>query len=141
MITISELAPNAQQVKISGKVQSADMRQVVDLAETIGKGAEKASLVFEVENVEGLEWSALGEELSHLPAMWRMLTGLDRIAVIADQSWMRSAARIESALLPGVTWISWSSAVLGLVESFAYGWYIAVIFVPTFNFFSAKKGA
>ena len=41
-------------------------------------------------------------------------------------------------LLPGVTWISWSSAVLGLVESFAYGWYIAVIFVPTFNFFSAS---
>lgn len=104
MITISELAPNVQQVKISGKVQSADMRQVVDLAETIGKGAEKASLVFEVENVEGLEWSALGEELSHLPAMWRMLTGLDRIAVIADQSWLRSAARIESALLPGVTY-------------------------------------
>lgn len=104
MITISELAPNVQQVKISGKVQSADMRQVIDLAETIGKGAEKASLVFEVENVEGLEWSALGEELSHLPAMLRMLTRLDRIAVIADQSWLRTAARIESALLPGVTY-------------------------------------
>jgi len=42
-------------------------------------------------------------------------------------------------LLPGVTWISWSSAFLGLVESFAYGWYIAVIFVPAFNFFSGRK--
>lgn len=39
-------------------------------------------------------------------------------------------------LLPGVTWISWTSALLGLLESFAYGWYIAVIFVPTLNFFS-----
>lgn len=38
-------------------------------------------------------------------------------------------------LLPGVTWISWTSALLGLLESFAYGWYIAVIFVPTLNFF------
>ena len=44
-------------------------------------------------------------------------------------------------LLPGVTWISWSSTLLGLIESFAYGWYIAVIFVPAFNFFSGKKGA
>jgi hypothetical protein len=39
-------------------------------------------------------------------------------------------------LLPGVTWISWPNALLGLLESFAYGWYIAVIFVPALNFFA-----
>ena len=44
-------------------------------------------------------------------------------------------------LLPGVSWISWPSALLGLVETFAYGWYIAVIFVPTFNFFSRRTQA
>lgn len=44
-------------------------------------------------------------------------------------------------LLPGVTWISWPSALLGLAESFAYGWYIAVIFVPAFNFFSRRAKA
>ena len=44
-------------------------------------------------------------------------------------------------LLPGVTWISWPSALLGLIESFAYGWYIAIIFVPAFNFFSRKAKA
>jgi len=104
MIKIGKLAPKVHQVKISGKVQSADMPQVIDLAETIGKGAEKNSLVFDIENVEGFDWSALGEEMSHLPTMMRMLTRLDRIAVIADQSWLRTAARIESALLPGVTY-------------------------------------
>lgn len=41
-------------------------------------------------------------------------------------------------LLPGVSWITWSSALLGLVESFAYGWYIAVIFVPVWNFFARR---
>tara|TARA_R110002094_G_scaffold68764_2_gene78041 strand:+ start:1553 stop:1822 length:270 start_codon:yes stop_codon:yes gene_type:complete len=44
-------------------------------------------------------------------------------------------------LLPGVSWISWPSALLGLVESFAYGWYIAVILVPTWNFFSRRGSA
>ena len=44
-------------------------------------------------------------------------------------------------LLPGVSWISWPSALLGLVESFAYGWYIAVIFVPVLNYFSKKASA
>ena len=41
-------------------------------------------------------------------------------------------------LLPGVSWINWTSALLGLVESFAYGWYIAVIVVPAFNFFAKR---
>lgn len=42
-------------------------------------------------------------------------------------------------LLPWVTWISWGSFVLGLVEAFAYGWFVAVIFAPLFNFFAARS--
>ena len=38
-------------------------------------------------------------------------------------------------LLPGFTWISPTSFLLGLIESFAYGWYIALVFVPLYNFF------
>ena len=53
MITISELTPNVQQIKISGKVQSADMPQVIDLAEMIGKGGKKDSLVFDIETSRG----------------------------------------------------------------------------------------
>ena len=44
-------------------------------------------------------------------------------------------------LLPGVSWISWPSALLGLVETFAYGWYIAVIFVPVWNVFARRASA
>jgi hypothetical protein len=43
-------------------------------------------------------------------------------------------------LLPGFAWISWSSFFLGLVESFAYGWYVALVFAPLFNFFTARWG-
>ena len=40
--------------------------------------------------------------------------------------------------LPGFSWLTWPSFFLGLVESFAYGWYVALIFVPLFNFFAAR---
>lgn len=40
--------------------------------------------------------------------------------------------------LPGFTWISPGSFLLGLVESFAYGWYVALVFVPLFNFFNLR---
>lgn len=40
--------------------------------------------------------------------------------------------------LPGFKLLSWSTFLLGLVESFAYGWYIALIFGPLYNFFAAR---
>lgn len=46
------------------------------------------------------------------------------------QTWLR--------LLPGFTWLTWASFLLGLVESFGYGWYVALIFGPLFNFFAAR---
>jgi len=36
-------------------------------------------------------------------------------------------------LLPGFTWLTWPSFFLGLVESFAYGWYVALVFGPLYN--------
>jgi uncharacterized protein DUF5676 len=45
---------------------------------------------------------------------------------------------VWAKLLPGFTWISWPSFFLGLIESFGYGWYIALIFGPLFNFFATR---
>ncbi len=40
--------------------------------------------------------------------------------------------------LPGFELLSWSTFVLGLVETFAYGWYIALILGPLYNFFASR---
>ena len=37
--------------------------------------------------------------------------------------------------LPGFTGLSPGSFVLGLVESYAYGWYFALVWVPLYNVF------
>jgi len=44
-------------------------------------------------------------------------------------------------LLPGFTWISWTSFAIGLAETFAYGWYVALIFGPIYNFFADRFGS
>ena len=43
------------------------------------------------------------------------------------QTWLK--------LLPGFEWLTWRSFWLGLVESFGYGWFIALIWVPLYNVF------
>jgi len=42
-------------------------------------------------------------------------------------------------LLPGFEWISWKSYLIGLIESYGYGWYFALIWVPLYNVFTARS--
>ena len=42
-----------------------------------------------------------------------------------------------SIFLPGFTLLTWSSFILGLVESFGWGWYHRAVFAPIHNFFAA----
>ena len=43
-----------------------------------------------------------------------------------------------SIFLPGFALLSWPTFVLGMIESFAWGWYVALVFCPLFNFFAAR---
>jgi len=43
------------------------------------------------------------------------------------------------AFLPGFTWLSLPSFLLGLVESYAYGWYIALVWGSLYNFLKARS--
>ena len=41
-------------------------------------------------------------------------------------------------IIPGFTWITWPSFFIGLFWTFVLGWYIALVFAPLFNFFTAR---
>ncbi len=43
-----------------------------------------------------------------------------------------------SLFLPGFTLLTWTSFCLGLFESLAWGWYVALVFGPIYNFFAAR---
>jgi hypothetical protein len=46
-------------------------------------------------------------------------------------------------LLPGFVWLTPASFLLGVVETFLYGFYVALVFVPLFNYFEvtgARRG-
>lgn len=41
-------------------------------------------------------------------------------------------------LLPGFEWLTWKGFLIGLVESYGYGWYMALVWVPIYNFVAAR---
>jgi hypothetical protein len=46
-----------------------------------------------------------------------------------------------SIFLPGFELLSWQSYFLGLIESFVWGWYIALVFGALYNFFQPARSA
>lgn len=41
-------------------------------------------------------------------------------------------------LLPGFEFLTWPAFLLGLAESYAWGWYIALAFGSIYNFFASR---
>lgn len=73
---------------------------------------------------------ALGMSLSSfLSITFVLCVGFDLIfpGQAMYETWLR--------LLRSFTWLSWQSFFLGLAETFAYGWYVALVFAPLYNFF------
>ncbi|MAT84154.1 MAG: hypothetical protein CMD39_07670 [Gammaproteobacteria bacterium] len=43
-------------------------------------------------------------------------------------------------VLPAFKWLTWWGFLLGLVESFLYGVYAGLVYVPVYNFFYKRWG-
>lgn len=81
----------------------------------------------------GLSLTAVGHATSlFLAATFGLCVGFD---LLFPQHAMFEAWQ---KLLPGFTWLSWGSFLLGLVESYGYGWYVALVWVPLYNVFAAR---
>lgn len=83
---------------------------------------------------QGLSFSAVGHATSLFLAITFVLCVAFDLAFPGHamyEAWRK--------LLPGFEWISWSSFGLGLIESYGYGWYFALIWVPLYNFFLCRR--
>jgi len=50
-----------------------------------------------------------------------------------------SGHKFLELMLPFFELLSWQSFLLGLVESFAFGWIIALVWGPLYNFFATRS--
>lgn len=61
------------------------------------------------------------------------------ICVLFDLAFQSQAMTgLWQPILPWVQGISLGGVLLGLVEAFLYGWFVALIFAPLFNFFAER---
>ena len=77
---------------------------------------------------------ALGLALS---LFFALSYGFCVLSYLVAPAWPISHAML-AMMLPGFVLLSFPSFFLGLLESVAWGWYIALIFGPLYNFFAAR---
>lgn len=53
---------------------------------------------------------------------------------------LHGMSHVLESLLPAFEWLTFSGFILGLIESFLYGVYVGIVFVPIYNFMNRKFG-
>ena len=91
-------------LKISGTITGEDLDAIMDRTEEIMGKHDKIHVYMETAGVGGMQLSALPHHFSRAFPMFGKLDRFGRVAVVADQAWMRIGTRLESAMLPNIAY-------------------------------------
>lgn len=103
MIRITKPAPNRIEMAFEGdSIDEETMRSAIDQLIELSEGIEHGRMLYRLEQFPWPSLAAIGVKFEHLPKLFKMLGRFDRCAILTDSAWMRTAADIEGALIPGL---------------------------------------
>ena len=91
-----ESPDNVLAVKVSGTITGEDLDAIWDRTDTAMARYDKIHVYAETHGIEGMQLSALPRHLSRALPMFGKLDRFGRVAVVADQAWIRAGTRLEA---------------------------------------------
>lgn len=89
---------------VSGNITSADLDAIMARLEGVMARHDKTHVFVETRGIDGMELSGLPSYIARATPLFGKLTRFGRVAVVADQAWVRLGTRIESAVLPFISY-------------------------------------
>jgi len=89
---------------IRDEVGSADLEAVMERLESRLERHGQVHVFVETRAIDGVALSGLGSHIARAMPLLGQLKKFGRVAVVADQAWVRAGTRMESALLPFVSY-------------------------------------
>jgi hypothetical protein len=89
---------------VSDKITGADLAAMMERVEQAMARRDVIHVFVETRSVDAIEVSGLASHIARAMALLGRLKHFGRVAVVADQAWVRAGTRIESALLPFVSY-------------------------------------
>jgi hypothetical protein len=90
--------------KVTGHLAADELGDLYAMVENSLADFDKTHLYVEVGDYTGFDTQFVAVNLRRSFAMLGKLSSFGRVAIVADQTWLRRVARLESALLPHISY-------------------------------------
>lgn len=97
-------------LKIHGPIKGRELDAIMDRLDDLMARHDKVHVFVETQGIEGLELSSLPHYFGRAFPLFGKLSRFGRVAVVADQAWIRVGTRIESAILPFISYRTYEPA-------------------------------
>ena len=91
-------------LKISGSIKGQELDKIMDRLDTVMASHDKVHVFVETHGIAGLELASLPHYFSRAMPLFGKLNRFGRVAVVSDQAWIRVGTRMESAMLPFISY-------------------------------------
>ena len=89
-------------VRVSHKITGADLDAIMDRLDALMANHSKIHVFVETHRIDGIELTSLPGYMARALPLFGKLDRFGRVAVVADQGWVRAGSRLESAMLPNI---------------------------------------
>lgn len=103
MFDLKEDPQGFVRLSIGGEIDHQEMRAGLEAFLACLKDDQKTDFLYTIEKFDFPGIAALGVEFGYLPLLIQSISKIGKVAVVADQAWLRTAADIEGWLIPGLT--------------------------------------
>jgi hypothetical protein len=104
MLEFIETRDDVLAVTVSGRITDDDLTLMMERLNGAMARHETVHVFVETRALTGIEISSLHDYIADALPMFKKLHQFGRVAVVADQTWVRGATRLESAVLPGISY-------------------------------------
>lgn len=102
MFNISKPSANRVDIDLSGALDANMMAEGLDDLIAKSQDVSQGRMLYTITDFEMPTLGSLGVEFTRLPKLFGLLARFDKCAVLSDTGWLRKAAEIEGALIPGL---------------------------------------
>ena len=102
MLKVTKISPNRVDIELDGSLDADSMRDGLDALIEQSEGVENGLMLYTISEFAMPSAGAIVVEFSRMPKLFGLIGKFDRCAVLSDAAWLRTAAEIEGAVIPGL---------------------------------------
>ena len=104
MLELLQSSTDVIAVRVHEKITGADLDLIMNRLDEVMSKHEIVNVFVETHSITGIEVLGLPSYIARAMPLFGKLDRFGRVAVVADQAWVRVGTRLESALLPNIAY-------------------------------------